>query len=305
MKLVSYVTARERRAGVLVGAVIVDLERASSEVSFQARRTKPLPSNLKQLLGEGDRALEECSRIEAHFAEMPTEKYPPHCRIPLRQAKLAPPVPDPQKIICVGMNYRDHCEEQNKPLPEKPVIFAKFPTALIGHGDSIIKPSLSEQLDYEAELAVVIGKKGKDIPEREALSHVAGYTIMNDVTARDIQFSDGQWVRGKSFDTFAPCGPFLATRDEVPDPQNLGIRLTVNGQLRQSSTTANMVFSVGFLVSYVSKCCTLLPGDIISTGTPGGVGVFRKPPAFLKAGDVVRIEIEKLGILENSVEAGD
>jgi 2-keto-4-pentenoate hydratase/2-oxohepta-3-ene-1,7-dioic acid hydratase in catechol pathway len=199
------------------------------------------------------------------------------------------------------MNYRDHCEEQKKPLPDRPIIFAKFPSALVGHNEPIVKPPLTSQLDYEAELAVVIGKKGKNVPEEEALSCVAGYTIMNDVTARDIQFSDGQWVRGKTFDTFAPAGPYLVTKDEIPDPQDLTIRLTVNGEVRQNSTTSNMIFSVAFLVSYISRVCTLLPGDIISTGTPGGVGVFRKPPTFLKPGDMVSVEIEKLGTLTNPV----
>jgi 2-keto-4-pentenoate hydratase/2-oxohepta-3-ene-1,7-dioic acid hydratase in catechol pathway len=199
------------------------------------------------------------------------------------------------------MNYRDHCEEQKKPLPGKPIIFAKFPTALIGHNQPIVKPALTEKMDYEAELGVVIGKRGKNIPEGEALSHVAGYTIVNDVTARDIQVSDGQWVRAKSFDTFAPSGPFLVTADEVQDRQNLNIRLTVNGEVRQSSNTRNMVFSVAHLISYLSRVCTLLPGDLISTGTPGGVGVFRDPPVFLKEGDVISIEIERLGVLTNPV----
>ena len=305
MKLVTYFTAptgSEGRAGLLVEEFVIDLERTSSEGRYDAGLVKPLPASLRQLLEEGDEALRQCSQIESYFADLPVEKYPIRLSITLQETKLAPPIPDPQKIICVGMNYRDHCEEQKKPLPEKPVIFAKFPTALIGNSEPIVKPPLTEQVDYEAELAVIIGKKGRNIPEREALSHVAGYTIMNDVTARDIQFSDGQWVRAKSFDTFAPAGPCLVTRDEVPDPQNLSIRLTVNGELRQSSSTANMIFSVAFLVSYISKVCTLLPGDIISTGTPGGVGVFREPPVFLEKGDVVSIQIDKLGTLENPVE---
>ena len=303
MKLVTYVEGGERRAGLVVGDFVIDLERASSEGRYGSQKVKPLPASLSQLLGEGDEALEDCSRIESYFAHLPVVKYPVRFCRPLQEVKLAPPIPDPQKIICIGMNYKDHCEEQKKPLPEKPVIFAKFPTALIGHNEPIVRPLVTEQLDYEAELAVVIGKKGRNIPEPEGLSHVGGYTIMNDVTARDIQFSDGQWVRGKSFDTFAPTGPYLTTRDEVPDPHTLSIRLTVNGELRQNSTTANMVFSVSFLVSYVSQACTLLPGDIISTGTPGGVGVFRKPPAFLEPGDIVSIEIDMLGTLENRVEA--
>lgn len=305
MRLVTYIEAGEGRAGLVVKDFVIDLERASGEALFQKEGVKRLPTSLKEVLRRGDEALERCSRLESRFRELPVEEYPAGFCIPLCEAKLAPPIPDPQKIICIGMNYRDHCEEQKKPLPEKPVIFAKFPTALIGHNDPIVKPTLTEQMDYEAELGVIIGKRGRNIPEHEALSHVAGYTIVNDVTARDIQFSDGQWVRGKSFDTFAPTGPYLVTGDEVPDPQKLSIRLTVNGELRQSSNTANMVFSVGFLVSYISKVCTLLPGDIISTGTPGGVGVFRKPPVFLRSGDVVSIEIEKLGTLENRVEAPD
>ncbi len=305
MRLATYVEGGEGRAGVVVREFVIDLERASSEGRYGTGKVRPLPPSVRGLLEEGKEALEQCSRIEADFAELPVEEYPVRNCIPLGEARLAAPIPDPQKIICIGMNYRDHCEEQKKPLPEKPVIFAKFPTALIGHKEAIVKPSLSEQVDYEAELAVIIGRKGKNIPEEEAISHVGGYSIMNDVTARDIQFSDGQWVRGKSFDTFAPAGPYLVTREDVPDPQNLSIRLTVNGELRQSSTTANMIFSVAFLVSYISKVCTLLPGDIISTGTPGGVGVFRKPPAFLNEGDVVSIQVDRLGTLENRVEAGD
>jgi acylpyruvate hydrolase len=305
MKLLTYVEGNEMRAGLVVRDYVIDLRRASSEQPFAAGKRERLPASLRRLLEQGEEALERCSRLVSDLAALPAEKYPGGCFFPLHEAKLAPPVPDPQKIICIGMNYRDHCEEQKKPLPEKPVLFAKFPTALIGHGQPIVKPPVSDCVDYEAELAVIIGKKGKNIPEEKALSHVAGYTILNDVTARDVQFSNGQWVRGKSFDTFAPAGPYLVTIDEVPDPQNLHIRLTVNGELRQSSTTANMVFPVSFLVAYVSKGCTLLPGDIISTGTPGGVGVFRQPPAFLKAGDVVSIEIEKLGTLENRVEAAD
>ncbi len=305
MKLVTYMGGCEGRAGLVVKELVIDLERASSEARYAAGEAKRLPASLKQLLEEGEEALNQCSRMESYFAGVPVEECPRRYCFPLQEVKLAAPIPDPQKIICIGMNYRDHCEEQKMPLPEKPIIFAKFPTALVGHDEPIVKPSLSEQVDYEAELAVIIGKKAKNIPEGEALSNVAGYTIMNDVTARDIQFSDAQWVRGKSFDTFAPTGPYLVTRDEVPDPQNLSIRLTVNEELRQNSSTANMVFSVAFLVSYISRVCTLLPGDIISTGTPGGVGVFRKPPLFLKEGDTISIEIEKLGTLRNRVEAAD
>jgi len=301
MRLVSYIRGGETRAGLVVKEFVLDLEKASSDERLRAQGVKPLPGSLKEILEQGEEGLAACSRVQSYLSGLPEEQFPADFCVPLRDVKLAPPVPDPQKIICIGMNYRDHCEEQKKPLPEKPIIFAKFPTALIGHNDSIVKPPLTDKMDYEAELGVVIGKRGRNISEEDALSHVAGYTIVNDVSARDIQFSDGQWVRGKSFDTFCPAGPYLVTKDEAPDPQNLSIRLTLNGEVRQSSNTANMVFSVAFLVSYISKVCTLLPGDMISTGTPGGVGVFRDPPVFLKEGDVVSIEIGKLGTLTNPV----
>lgn len=208
----------------------------------------------------------------------------------------------PGKIVCVGLNYRDHAEEQGKSSPLEPMIFAKFPTAVIASGESIVLPSMSNQVDYEGELAVVIGKKGKNIPEGRAFEFIEGYTIMNDVSARDLQARDKQFVRAKSFDTFAPMGPRVASVKEIPDPQTLFIKTFVNGDLRQSSSTAQMIFSVAYLVSFISQVGTLEPGDVIATGTPGGVGVFRKPPVFLKSGDVVRIEIEKIGVLENPVK---
>ena len=302
MKFVSYVKNGRQRAGLVCESMVVDLESASQAEAVRRRHEKPLPPSVKGILEMGEEGLAVASFVESEFAIRPPEEFPPDYGLPLHEAELAAPVPDPQKIMCIGLNYRDHCEEQNKPLPEKPILFAKFPTALIGHNQAIVKPVLTQKMDYEAELGVVIGKKGKNIPEDEALSHVAGYTIVNDVTARDIQASDGQWVRAKSFDTFAPSGPFLVTTDEAPDPQNLDIRLTVNGELRQRSNTRNMVFSVAYLVSYLSRVCTLLPGDMISTGTPGGVGVFRDPPVFLKGGDVVSIEIDGLGALGNPVK---
>jgi len=305
MRLVSYVKNDQHKAGLVCEDMIVDLEKASRRESVRRKYDNPLPPSVKRILELGEEALAAVSLIESEFSSRPPEDFRPDCCLPLHEAKLVAPVPDPQKIICIGMNYRDHCEEQKKPLPEKPIVFAKFPTALIGHNQPIVKPALTEKMDYEAELGVVIGKRGKNIPEKQALSHVAGYTIVNDVTARDIQVSDGQWVRAKSFDTFAPSGPFLVTADEAPDPQNMDIRLTVNGELRQSSNTRNMVFSVAYLISYLSRVCTLLPGDMISTGTPGGVGVFRDPPVFLKEGDVVSIEIEGLGTLTNSVTEED
>ena len=218
-------------------------------------------------------------------------------------AKLLAPVGDPPKIICIGQNYRDHCAEQNQPIPERAIIFAKFATALNRPGGPIVLPKISEQVDYEAELAFVIGIGGRDIPESDARRHVAGYMCANDVSARDIQFGDKQWVRGKTFDSFFPCGPWLVTSDEVDDPHDLEISLTLNGRTMQKSNTGNLVFGVDSLVSYLSQVVTLQPGDIVSTGTPGGVGVFRKPPIFLHPGDEVSVTISGLGTLTNTVTA--
>jgi acylpyruvate hydrolase len=220
----------------------------------------------------------------------------------LDQVRLAPPVANPSKIICVGLNYRDHCLEQNIDLPGRPILFAKFPSSIVGPGEEITWPAdVSQKVDYEAELAVVIGREGRHIPADRAYEYVAGYTIVNDVSARDAQFADKQWIRGKSFDTFCPMGPYLLTADEVPDPHTLDIRCWVNGGLRQDSNTRELVFKVHDLLAYISKTSTLMPGDVLCTGTPGGVGVFRDPQVFLKAGDLVEIEIEKLGRLSNRV----
>jgi len=211
------------------------------------------------------------------------------------------PIERPQKIICVGLNYRDHAEEQGVDLPERPILFAKWPNTLIGPGDPIIVPAISEQVDYEAELGVVIGERVKGVSPENALDVVAGYVCVNDVSARDLQFADGQWVRGKSPDTFCPVGPRLVPRDEIRDPQNLRIRAILNGETLQDSTTANMVFGVAEIVSFASQAITLEPGDLIATGTPAGVGAFRKPPVFMQPRDEITIEIDGIGALTNPV----
>lgn len=223
----------------------------------------------------------------------------------IASVKLYPPIREVGKILCIGQNYADHVAEQSKPLPERPILFSKFPTCLVPHGANIVKPDQVTQLDYEAELVVVIGKQAKKVRREEALEYVAGYMIGNDVTARDIQYRDVQWVRGKSFDTFAPVGPFLVTTSRLPDPGNLEIRCWVNGELRQESSTRHLVFDVPALVENLSAGITLEPGDLIFTGTPGGVGHFRTPPTYLQPGDVVTIEIEELGRLENTVVADE
>jgi acylpyruvate hydrolase len=213
------------------------------------------------------------------------------------------PIDPPGKIICVGLNYRDHAEEQGTELPSAPLLFAKWPNALIGPGEPIVIPRVSKQVDYEAELAVVIGQRVRGVSEENALEAVRGYTCLNDVSARDLQFSDGQWTRGKSADTFCPVGPQLVPATEVADPQALGIRCVLNGEVMQDSTTANMIFTVAEIIAYASATMTLEPGDLIATGTPAGVGIFRDPPVLLMDGDEVTIEIEGLGALTNPVRA--
>jgi 2-keto-4-pentenoate hydratase/2-oxohepta-3-ene-1,7-dioic acid hydratase in catechol pathway len=214
------------------------------------------------------------------------------------------PIERPSKIVCVGLNYRDHAEEQGVGLPEEPLLFAKWPNALIGHGEAIVIPPHVTQCDYEAELGVVIGSRVKGVSRENALEAVRGYVCANDVTARDLQFSDGQWTRGKSPDTFCPVGPALVPAAEVPDPHSLSIRTVVNGDVLQDSTTANLIFGVDEIISHVTKTVTLEPGDLVLTGTPAGVGVFRTPKRLLEPGDEVTIEIEGLGALTNPVRAG-
>ena len=224
--------------------------------------------------------------------------------IPLSDVRFLPPVPRPGKIVAIGLNYRDHSIESGATAPPKsPIIFAKFTTSIAGPEDPIVIPVGNPNVDYEAELAVVIGRRGKAIPAEHAFEYVAGYMPLNDVSARVWQFGDRQWVRGKSCDTFCPTGPHLTTRDEIPDPHALAIRARVNGVTMQDSHTSKMIFGVPELIEFTSASITLEPGDIIATGTPEGVGAFRKPPVFLKPGDVVEVEIEKLGVLRNPVVA--
>jgi 2-keto-4-pentenoate hydratase/2-oxohepta-3-ene-1,7-dioic acid hydratase in catechol pathway len=216
---------------------------------------------------------------------------------------LEAPIPRPSKIICIGLNYRDHAIESNLPIPETPTVFAKFATAVIGHGHPIVLPKASTRPDYEAEMAVVIGRGGRHIPEAAWRDHVFGYTILNDVSARDFQMATSQWMIGKTFDTFAPIGPAIVTADEIEDPQSLEISLVLSGDEMQHSNTRNLIFGVPQLIAYLSSVFTLEPGDIIATGTPAGVGFARKPPRYLQAGDEVRVRVEGIGELVNPVVA--
>lgn len=214
------------------------------------------------------------------------------------------PIERSQKIICIGLNYSDHAAEQGVDLPERPLLFAKWPNTLIGPGEPIVIPPITSKVDYEAELGVVIGTRARGVSIENALDAVAGYVCVNDVSGRDLQFADGQWVRGKSLDTFCPVGPALVSASEIPDPQVLGIRAILNGEVMQDSTTANMVFGVAEIVAFVSQAITLEPGDLIATGTPAGVGVFRDPQVLLQPGDEITIEIDGIGSLTNPVRGG-
>jgi acylpyruvate hydrolase len=216
---------------------------------------------------------------------------------------IAPPLRRPGKIMAIGLNYREHAAEGKREAPSEPVIFAKFPTSVIAPAEEVRIPRQSQFVDYEVELGVIIGQRGRDIAPSAALDHVAGYTILNDVTARDLQRSDKQWVRAKSFDTFCPLGPYVVPADEWEFPPQRGIRLRVNGELRQESNTREMIFDVAYLVAHLSAAFTLEPGDIIATGTPSGVGFYRDPPVALKDGDVVEAEIDGIGVLRSRIRS--
>jgi 2-keto-4-pentenoate hydratase/2-oxohepta-3-ene-1,7-dioic acid hydratase in catechol pathway len=257
--------------------------------------TRPdLPQSLRELLAAGPGLLESAAETAAR---------PDAVRYPAASVMLLAPIPDPPKVICIGLNYRDHAAESGAPIPREPVLFSKFSTAIIGPGEAIRLPAVSREVDYEAELVLVVGKKGRRLSAAMALEHLAGCTVGHDVSARDWQLKkDGkQWLAGKTFDTFAPIGPHLVTLDELGDPHNLAIRLRLNGQIMQDSNTREMIFRAGDLLAYISQVVTLEPGDLIFTGTPPGVGFSRKPPVFLKNGDVVEVEIEELGTLHNPV----
>lgn len=287
MRLATIHTDNGPRAALLHGDFYVDLHATDAA----------LPPSVRQLLEMGPSALQAAARAATH---------PRAVQVPVKGTKLLAPIPDPPKIVCLGLNYRDHAAESGAPIPKEPVLFSKYATALIGHEQPIVLPPVSSEVDYEAELVIVIGRTGKNIKAVEAMQYVAGYTVGHDVSARDWQLKKDQkqWMVGKTFDTFAPMGPALVTADEVPDPHRLPIRLRLNGQTMQDSNTKQMIFSVSETLAYLSQVFTLLPGDLIFTGTPPGVGFARKPQVFLKAGDVAEVEIEGLGVLRNPVVAG-
>lgn len=235
-------------------------------------------------------------------ARAEAERLPKTAWKPLRGERIGPPIPAPSKIVAIGLNYRDHAQEQGKEPPERPLLFAKAPSCLIGPGESILIPPQESRVDAEAELAIVIARRTYRVTAEQAPTAILGFTILNDVSGREAQYGDKQWFRGKSYDTFGPCGPWIVSADRL-DPTALSIRSLWNDRVMQDGTTANLLFGVYDLVAYISLQMTLLPGDLIATGTPAGVGVFRDPPVFLKPGDRVRIEIAGIGALENPVAA--
>ncbi len=286
MRLATLLTTAGPRAAVRHDDEYVDLH--ATDAAF--------PAGLRDLLAAGPEVWQHVARAG---------KRTDVIRVPRDKVRLTAPIPDPRKIICLGLNYRDHAAETNSPIPREPILFSKYPTAIVGPGDPIVLPTVSQEVDYEAELVIVIGRRGRHLTEATAMEHVAGYTIGHDVSARDWQLKkDGkQWMAGKTFDTFAPIGPELVTTDDVPDPHNLGIRLRLNGQTMQDSNTRQMIFGVAATVAYLSRIFTLEPGDLIFTGTPPGVGMARKPPVWLKPADTVEVEIDGLGVLRNPVVA--
>ncbi|MFZ0963754.1 MAG: fumarylacetoacetate hydrolase family protein [Terriglobia bacterium] len=313
MKLVTYEVAKQSRLGVVHGDFVVDVAAAygliargriaNAKVAAAASMLRKLgrpPEDMIELLGLGER-YRRALGVVAGYAGAVGKKGSKGLLTSLRSAKLRAPIGHPNKITCIGLNYADHAREQGAEPPAAPIFFLKSHNTICGPGDPIRLPPNSAQVDYEGEFAVVIGKRGKGIPESEAHKYIAGYTILQDVSARDMQFGDKQWYRGKSCDTFAPTGPWIVTADEISHPDNLRISLTLNGETMQDSSTSNLIFKVPFLISYLSQSVTWEVGDLISTGTPPGVGVFRQPPVFLKAGDTVSITVEGIGTLTNPV----
>jgi 2-keto-4-pentenoate hydratase/2-oxohepta-3-ene-1,7-dioic acid hydratase in catechol pathway len=284
MKLASIQSGAGSRVAAVRDGKFIDLHSADPG----------LPATMRELLQLGPALVPRASAAAARGAELEPGSV-----------RLLAPVPDPGKVICIGLNYKDHAKESGAEVPAEPVVFCKFPSAVTAHEQPIVLPRVSSSVDYEAELVVVMGRAGRNIAPSQAFDYIAGYAPGNDVSARDWQLHKPgkQWLLGKSFDTFAPFGPYLTTVDEVPDPGNLRIWFRLNGRVLQDSSTSELIFPIGRLVSYVSQVCTLAPGDLIFTGTPAGVGFARRPPILLQPGDVAEVEIERLGVLRNLVVA--
>lgn len=298
MRLVTYERGG-RRAGFLINERIYDIENCTSFLNFEVK----MSCDMVRLLETWDADL--MNELNQQLAKLDSqgEELPLQCWASLEEVKLLAPIPRPGKLICLGLNYRDHAEEQNVRIPDNPLLFAKASTATLGHNQPIVIPEGSTRVDYEAELAFVIGRRIRSAEAADAGEAVFGYTCLNDVTERDMQRGEKQWFRGKSVDTFAPMGPCIVTSDEIEDPLSLSISSKLNGETMQNSSTSNLIFSPPDIVKFIARTMTLEPGDVVSTGTPGGVGVFRDPQIFLKDGDRIEITVEGIGTLSNPVVA--
>jgi acylpyruvate hydrolase len=314
MRLVTFVHRGTQRVGLLDGERIIDANRVYAAMLTQrgdqragALADALVPAEMIGLLESGDRALAAIGealgpvRETLGSADQAETLRRDGMVFRLSEVTLKAPVQRPGKLILLGLNYRDHAEETGQKIPEVPTLFAKYHNSVIGPGVAILIPRATEQIDYEAEFAFVIGRRGHNISREHALDYVAGYTIVNDVSARDYQFVTSQWMVGKTFDTHCPMGPTLVLKDEIPDPHNLDLNLSIGGEVLQKSNTNQLIFKIPETVEYLSQVMTLEPGDVISTGTPAGVGFTRKPPRWLRPGETVRIEIAGLGVLENPV----
>ncbi|MDL4839518.1 fumarylacetoacetate hydrolase family protein [Aquibacillus rhizosphaerae] len=307
MKLISYKykgVIGSYRTGLLYEEGVIDLQESYRSMLLHEEE-KELVNIVDTLLPHTPDDFFKLGLIGIHRAKevdmYMKDQHITNLFISRKDIRLGAPVPNPSKIICVGKNYKDHVAEMKSDIPEYPVLFAKFNNALIGPEDDIEKSSMTNKLDYEVELAIIIGKEATSINEDEALDYVAGYTIGNDVSARDLQKRTPQWLQGKSLDRSTPVGPWIVTTDELTNPSNLNVKTLINGEVRQSSNTKHLIFSVPFIISFISNLITLEPGDIILTGTPDGVGMAMNPPCFLQAGDNISMEIENIGTLENTV----
>ena len=285
------------RLGMLRDDTVVDLQ-ASYSASLARRGVTRAADLAAAVLPASTRAFLENGPVAQEAIQAITEWV----TAPARSVRLHSPIADPGKFICIGLNYRDHAEETNSPIPKEPPIFPKWANAILDPGEPVLRPRGSQQLDWEAELGVVIGRTTRNVSREAALDHVFGYTIVNDVSARDFQFITSQWAAGKIADTLAPTGPFIADRAEIPDPHQLRLQTWVNDRQMQDGHTKNLIFDVTYIVSYLSRLITLSPGDLIATGTPAGVGFSRKPPVFLVPGDTCRVEITGLGTLQNPIK---
>lgn len=313
MRVISYKKWNEKRVGVLVEEHLIDVNRAFSyklekqgQLNAKKLASAQVPSDVIDFIAGGQQTLDITDDLiewvrEEKKSSGPDKLVEMGILFSINQVDVTAPIPRPNKIICLGDNYREHAIEGGDPIPEEPIYFPKYANCVIGPGEEIVIPKVTDMVDYEVELAVVIGKTGRYIEQSEAMDYVFGYTIVNDVSGRDYQRRSSQWAAGKVFDTFLPMGPFIVTRKEIGDPHDLRISCSINDEVLQDSSTKHMIFKIPKIIQDLSDILTLMPGDVIATGTPPGVGTARTPPVWLRPGDTVTLEVEKIGKMENPV----